>query len=74
MSARVPVGASNRTDLFVGKGQDDEQKVPVDNDPVLDDGPVQLEHMIGFAGDYEDTIIFVPNEDNLFIKRYNLIV
>jgi hypothetical protein len=32
--------------------------------------PLQLEHMMGFGGDYRQTIEFIPGEPNLVCKRY----
>jgi hypothetical protein len=34
-----------------------------------DDDPLQLEHMLGFAGNYRDTVMFTPLDDNLYVKR-----
>lgn len=90
MSARGgPVGASNRSDLFMSASarRDDEpprpsarieEKLESSRDLVqeeygvssADDDPLQLEHILGYAGDYRRTLISIPGSEGLFIKRY----
>lgn len=31
--------------------------------------PLQLEHMIGYAGEYRRTVLGMPGDDSVFIKR-----
>ena len=33
------------------------------------DDPLQLEHILGYSGDYRKTILCVPGDENLFVKR-----
>lgn len=86
MSARAPIGSSNRADLFSArgdvksgmnsarseaksqldeKGHDDKEYGSVD-----ESDPLQLEHMLGFAGDFRKTVLTSPFQENVFIKRY----
>lgn len=77
MSARSAVGASNRSDLFTSRSEvnntgresknDDYDKQPEEVD---DQNPLQLEHMLGYAGDYKKTILASPCNENVFLKRY----
>ena len=34
------------------------------------DDPLQLEHILGYSGDYRKTILCVPGDENLYVKRY----
>ncbi len=34
--------------------------------------PLQLEHILGYAGDYRRTILCLPGNENLYVKRYSL--
>ena len=38
---------------------------------IEDIDPLQLEHMVGFEGKYRKTVIAMPNNENLYIKRYD---
>ena len=31
--------------------------------------PLQLEHILGYAGNYSKTILALPGDENVFIKR-----
>jgi hypothetical protein len=31
--------------------------------------PLQLEHMLGYCGDYRKTVLCMPNDENMFIRR-----
>jgi hypothetical protein len=31
--------------------------------------PLQLEHMLGYCGDYRKTVLCMPNDENTFIRR-----
>jgi len=80
MSARVPVGATNRSDLFGGSGRQQVEEAKserddyVDGDYKRDDDPMQLEHMLGYAGDYRGTVVSSPKDENLFIRRFAMLV
>ena len=81
MSARQPVGASNRSDLFSSRSDikstgreykeqyENEQKQEVEEDQ----NPLQIEHMLGYAGDYGKTILASPCDENIFMKRCDFI-
>jgi hypothetical protein len=84
MSARNPVGASNRSDLFSSRSEvklqntepvstrDENRRRLQDeygtSDP--EDDPLQLEHMLGYAGDFRKTVLTAPYDDNVYIKRF----
>jgi hypothetical protein len=34
-----------------------------------DQDPLQLEHMLGYAGDYRKTVLSLPQNDQLIVKR-----
>lgn len=74
MSARGGL-ASNRQVLFTAR---EEEKNTVDNNSIVqqytdgdkhDYDPLQLEHIIGYAGDSHHTVLSIPTNENLFIKR-----
>ena len=68
MSSRTPIGATNRADLF---GKRDQEQNPPDPEPT--DGknePLQLEHILGYAGDYRSTVIASALDEHFFVKRY----
>ena len=76
MSGRI--SASARQELFTarsapeGKQGDyvaagEEKHV---DDTIEDDiGPLQMQHMIGYAGDFRQTVLASARDDNLYIKR-----
>jgi hypothetical protein len=74
MSAR---GASARSDLFTARsgdaktGRSEGKQDDMSNyGPQEDDGnPLQLEHMLGFAGNYRKTVLASPVDENVYIKR-----
>lgn len=69
MSARTPIGAANRADLF-GRGQVEEEKgFAEEATPINDDGPLQLEHMVGYSGEYRGTVQFLPNNESIYVMR-----
>lgn len=35
-----------------------------------DEDPLQLEHMLGFAGNFQKTVLCIPNDENAYVKRY----
>lgn len=80
MSARAAVGVSNRAGLFENEApgapgaepqpEDEHHKMhEVLGTPRPDEDPLQMEHMIGYAGLYKNTVIAVPNRENTFVKR-----
>lgn len=83
MSARVPTGASSRSGLFDSARDlptrvesQDEQVNGAEQEygaPHPDDDPLQLEHMIGYAGMFKSTVISIPNSD-LFVKSIGCLV
>jgi len=36
--------------------------------------PLQLEHMLGFSGDYRKTVLCLPNDEQLFVKRLDKLI
>ncbi|KAJ1434740.1 WD40-repeat-containing domain protein [Ochromonadaceae sp. CCMP2298] len=81
MSAR---GASARSDLFTarsgdaktgrsegGYNQDDMSNYAQQED---DGNPLQLEHMLGFAGNYRKTVLASPVDENVYIKSLGSLV
>ena len=75
MSARSAVGASNRSDLFTSRSDintgresknDDYDRQPEEVD---DQNPLELAHMLGYAGDHKKTILASPSNENVFMKR-----
>lgn len=76
MSGRGPVGASNRADLFTSRSdaqstgrESKNDEYDHKHDDVDDQNPLQLEHMLGYAGDYHKTILASPHDENVFMKR-----
>lgn len=89
MSARAPVGASSRPELFNAQRADSKSGTAIeekgsDADAALADeelhgryglsdygekSPLQLEHMIGFAGNYRNTVQMSPINDTMYIRR-----
>ena len=74
MSGRGPVGASNRSDLFTSRSdaqstarESKNDEYPADE--IDDQNPLQLEHMLGYAGDYRKTVLASPHNENVFMKR-----
>ncbi len=39
---------------------------------VNDTDPLQLEHMLGYAGEYRKTVLALPGHDQLYVKRFIL--
>jgi hypothetical protein len=33
--------------------------------------PLQLEHMLGYCGDYRKTVLCIPTNEQLFVRRYS---
>lgn len=78
MSARTNI--SNKSELFSSRSaRKDEGKSPGKESSIADspygnpshhseNNPLQLEHMLGYAGDYKKTVIAVPSNENLYIK------
>lgn len=83
MSAREPVGMSNRSGLFDPEGVSSSARQQENEDfnennnniqeifgtPRAEDDPLQLEHTIGYSGSYRQTLHSVPYDGNLFVKR-----
>ena len=89
LSARAPVGASARSELFSGRSNSGNVGVPMPSVASADDrlpsnrdrlqsdygvgaqedDPLQLEHMLGYSGDYRRTVLALPNKENVYVKR-----
>ena len=85
MSARDgPSGATNRSDLFVSAQRSDRQSTEKlgsnagDNFPVLEDdddqNPLQIEHVMGYAGDFRQTVLALNGDENIYIKSLGCLV
>jgi hypothetical protein len=75
MSARAPVGATNRSDLFTSRTGREEKDVyqppPGESEPSHDnDSPLQLEHMLGYSGDYKFSLAVSRRDENVYYKGY----
>ena len=74
MSARS--GNTNRSDLFTARSENvknDANSNPEskwDSSKTENDDPLQLEHMLGFSGNYKSTLCAIPFNENMYIKRY----
>lgn len=78
MSAR----SSNKADLFSARsvaGKKEEEKSPgklsnIAESPYInqnyntDNSPLQLEHMLGYAGNYRKTVLAISSNENLYVK------
>jgi len=87
MSARAPLGATSRPDLFHSarsetksqiESKQAEQKENFNTDYGIegdaDDSPLQLEHMIGFSGDFRRPVVMSPSNENLFVRSLGNLV
>ena len=75
MSARAPVGASNRSDLFTSRTQNNDfvqhEKFvgSAEEDNHFDtSSPLQLEHMLGYSGESRRTVVASQNDENIYFK------
>jgi hypothetical protein len=85
MSARGPVGASNRADLFTAR-TDNKNNLNIENEGNNignenqqlrqeygineNDDPLQLEHLLGYSAEYKNTVMMMPRNENMFLKRF----
>lgn len=79
-----PVGASNRADLFVSARKTDRNSdegdghIKGNNDGGLnhDDGqnPLQIEHVMGYAGDYRQTVLALKKSGSDYMKSLGCLV
>ena len=80
MSSRNAVGASHRSDLFTSRsdltGRESKQDEYEAKQQEQEDNnnPLQLEHMLGYSGDYRKTILASPSNENVFMKRYSCLM
>lgn len=37
--------------------------------PAMEEDPLQLEHMLGYSGNFRRTVLALPHDDNLYVKR-----
>ena len=72
------MGATNRSDLFAARDSsqgDSKQNYERENKSVVsekaleDDQPLQLEHMIGYAGDYRGTVLGSGMDESIYFRR-----
>jgi hypothetical protein len=76
MSARSATGASHRSDLFsarseinTGRESKYDEYDGKEQEAADEQNPLQIEHMLGYAGDYRKTILASPSEEGVFMKR-----
>ena len=67
MAARAP-------ELFSSHTETEESTTAKENpsyaaDDTSEFSPLQLEHMLGFAGEHRKTILAFPDNENLYVKR-----
>ena len=79
MSARGgPSGASNRADLFISARKAEDNDVSAErNDFDLDDddqNPLQIDHVMGYAGDFRQTILALNSSENIYVKSLGCLV
>lgn len=84
MSARDgPSGATNRSDLFVSakSARESNEKVGSDNrddfpgfEEEDDQNPLQIEHVMGYAGDFRQTVLALNSDENVYIKSLGCLV
>ena len=84
MSARDgPSGATNRSDLFVSAktGRQNNEIAgsnEIDDFPGLDEeddqNPLQIEHVMGYAGDFRQTVLALNGNENVYIKSLGCLV
>jgi WD40 repeat protein len=88
MSARGgPIGATNRSDLFISarSNNNTERSKVEDAKPVQgkefadlendeDQNPLQIEHVMGYSGDFRHTVLAAVNDDNVYIKSLGSLV
>ena len=84
MSARAPVGASARQELFSARGRAVEEgklddvrgEGKDDASPSFDDelGPLQMQHIMGYAGDYRQTVLASVRDENVYIRSLGSLV
>jgi hypothetical protein len=61
--------SSRAAELFSSAEPDYEK----DKEPVQEEdfNPLQLENMLGYAGEYNKTILALPGNENVIVKRYD---
>eukprot|EP01036_Dinobryon_divergens_P030213 gene30213-39419_t len=80
MSARAPVGASNRADLFTSRTQNtdlvqqEKYSAAPEENQYETNNPLQLEHMLGYSGDYKKTVVASQVDDNIYYKGMGCLV
>jgi hypothetical protein len=73
VGAGFPVPGSSRS-----QASNDENRLPSNRDRLQneynvvaeEDDPLQLEHMLGYSGNFRRTALGLPNRDNYYVKRY----
>jgi WD40 repeat protein len=73
MSQRSGDLFTSRHDAMEGATNGNARPPPVEEEEV-DMNPLQLEHMLGYAGDFPKSILAVPNNENLIVKSLSSLV
>lgn len=76
-SNRAPVGATNRSDLFTSRNPNEDQaqaqsaegnfRTDKENEEA-NNSPLQLEHMLGYSGEFKKTVVTSQSDENVFYK------
>lgn len=88
MSSRVPIGSTNRSDLFVSARKNDKENTEDLNsnnnnnynnyannsNEKNDQNPLQIDHIMGYAGDSRQTVLAVVGNENIYIKSLGSVV
>jgi hypothetical protein len=84
-TARGVGPASNRSDLFISARKTERTHTNLDErdnnaetylEKINDDdqNPLQIEHTIGYAGDYRQTVLAAVSDQNIYIKSLGSLV
>lgn len=66
--------AARGQDLFTRLGSNPAAESKAAEEEVMDMNPLQLEHMLGYAGHFPKSILSIPNNENLIVRSLNSIV
>ena len=80
MSARGQGVLTNRSELFApstgrtGEGESKDGRLSARDRLQYEVGddesdPLQLEHMLGYTGKHKQTVVALPQDENMYIKR-----
>ena len=61
--------AARGQDLFTRLGSNPAAESKAAEEEVMDMNPLQLEHMLGYAGHFPKSILSIPNNENLIVRK-----